>query len=162
MELTELPFSLPGRIYRSAMPFSSYDPDGELIHAYDINSITLIVMLASDEEGLRITGRDLRSVYNAHGFDVIYLPIPDFSTPKVDDLKDLVQQVLAHSRSGGAVAIHCHAGIGRTGMLAACLAKCGMGYSSEDAIQWVRDYIPGAIEVPGQEQLVRSLRCERW
>jgi len=142
------------------MPFSAHDPDGELIHAYDTNSVTLIVMLASDEEGKRITGRDLRSAYNAQGFDVLYLPIPDFSTPEVDDLNVTVQQVLAHSLSGGRVAIHCHAGIGRTGMFAACLAKCGMGYSSEDAIDWVRDYIPGAIEVPEQEQLVRSLICK--
>jgi hypothetical protein len=32
-----------------------------------------------------------------------------------------------------------------------------MGYSSEEAIRWVREYIPGAIEVPEQVQLVREI-----
>lgn len=117
----------------------------------------MIVMLISDEESLRITGRDLRSVYNDQNFEVQYLPIPDFSTPEVKDLREAVQQVLAHSRSGEGVAIHCHAGVGRTGMFAAGLAKLGMDLSSDDAIRWVREIIPGAIEVPEQEQLVRSL-----
>lgn len=157
MELTELPTTLSGKIYRSAMPFSTYDPDGLLIQAYKKEGVSMIVMLISDEESLRITGRDLRSVYNDQNFEVQYLPVPDFSTPEVKDLREAVQQVLAHSRSGEGVAIHCHAGVGRTGMFAAGLAKLGMDLSSDDAIRWVREIIPGAIEVPEQEQLVRSL-----
>ena len=51
--------------------------------------------------------------------------------------------------------VHCLAGVGRTGMFLASLAKLGMGYSSEDAVRWVREYIPGAIEIPEQEQLVK-------
>ena len=47
--------------------------------------------------------------------------------------------------------IHCHAGLGRTGMFAACMAKGGLDYSSEEAIQWVRESIPGAVEVRDQE-----------
>ena len=157
MELTELPVTFPGKIYRSAMPFSTYDPDGELIRAYKNGGVSMIVLLASDEECLRITGRDLRSIYNEEDFEVQYLPIPDFSTPEVDDLREAVQQVLSHSRSGKGIAIHCHAGIGRTGMFAAGLAKMGMDLSSDEAIRWIRKSIPGAIEVPEQEQLVRSL-----
>ena len=157
MELTELPVTFPGKIYRSAMPFSTYDPDGELIQAFKNEGVSVIVLLASDEECLRITGRDLRSIYNEKDFEVQYLPIPDFSTPEAEDLREAVQQVLTHSRSGEGVAIHCHAGVGRTGMFAAGLAKLGMDLSSDVAIRWVRNIIPGAIEVPEQEQLVRSL-----
>ena len=157
MELTELPTTLPGKIYRSAMPFSTYDPDGQLIQAYKQRGVSKIVMLTSDEESQRITGRDLRSIYDEEDFEVQYLPIPDFSTPEAEDLREAVQQVLSHSRSGEGIAIHCHAGVGRTGMFAAGLAKLGMGFSSDEAIHWVREIIPGAIEVPEQEQLVRSL-----
>ena len=157
MELTELPASFPGKIFRSAMPFSTYDPDGQLIQAYKNEGVSMVVLLASDEECLRITGRDLRSFYQEEDFEVQYLPVPDFSTPEADDLREAVQQVLSHSNSGKGVAIHCHAGIGRTGMFAACLAKMGLGMSSDEAIHWVRKIIPGAIEVPEQEQLVRSL-----
>jgi hypothetical protein len=42
-------------------------------------------------------------------------------------------------------------------MFAAGLAKMGMDLSSDEAIRWIRKSIPGAIEVPEQEQLVRSL-----
>ena len=157
MELTELPFTFPGKVYRSPMPFSTYDPDGQLIQAYKNEDVSLIVLLASDEECLRITGRDLRSTYQEEGFEVQYLPIQDFSIPEEEELREAIQKVLAHSCSGGGVAIHCHAGVGRTGMFAAGLAKLGMDYSSEDAINLVRESIPGAIEVPEQEQLVRSL-----
>ena len=117
----------------------------------------MIVLLASDEECLRITGRDLRSIYHEEGFEVQYLPVPDFSTPEAEDLREAVQQVRSHSRSGKGIAMHCHAGIGRTGMFAAGIAKMGMDMSSDEAIHWVRNSIPGAIEVPEQEQLVRSL-----
>ena len=155
MELTELPFPFPGQIYRSAMPYSVYDPDGELIPAYKKNDISLIVILSSDEEIERLTGRDLQSIYNLEGFEILYFPIPDFSTPEAGEFRVVVEQVLSSSKSGKGTAIHCHAGLGRTGMFVACLAKFGMDYSSDEAIHWVRKIIPGAVEVPDQEQLVR-------
>ncbi len=156
MELTELPFPFPGQIFRSAMPYSAYDPDGELIPAYKNNDISLIVILSSDEEIERLTGRDLHSIYKLEGFEILYLPIPDFSTPETDEFRVVVEQVLTRSKSGKGTAIHCHAGLGRTGMFIACLAKLGLDYSSDEAIHWVRKIIPGAVEVPDQEQLVRS------
>ena len=156
MELTALPFPFPGQIYRSAMPYSAYDPDGELIPAYKNNDISMIVILSSDEEIKRLTGRELRSIYKLEGFEILYLPIPDFGIPETDEFRVVVEQVLTRSKSGKGTAIHCHAGLGRTGMFVACLAKLGLDYSSDEAIHWVRKIIPGAVEVPDQEQLVRS------
>jgi protein-tyrosine phosphatase len=156
MELTELPFKDSGPVYRSAMPFSTYDPDGELISAYKNREISTIVMLSSDEETLRITGQDLRALYKRDGFDILYLPIPDFGVPEPELLMEAVQQALSHSQSGEAIVIHCHAGLGRTGLFAACMAKQGSGLSSDEAIKWVRALIPGAVEVPEQELIIRS------
>jgi hypothetical protein len=42
-------------------------------------------------------------------------------------------------------------------MFMACLAKIGKGFSPEESIQWVRRYLPDAIEVPEQEQMVRMV-----
>jgi protein-tyrosine phosphatase len=157
MELTKLPFPLQGEVYRSAMPFSSYDPGGVLVDEYKRKNIMLVVMLTSDQEAKNFTGHDLRSIYNSEGFEVLYLPILDFSVPELAELDEAVTEVLDHAYQGDSVAIHCHAGIGRTGMFLACLAKRGMDYSSDQAVSWVREFIPGAIEVSEQEQLVRSM-----
>lgn len=160
MELTKLPFPHPGQIFSSVMPFSSYDPNRELIQTYKKLGISLIVMLASDEECLRITGHDLQSKYKQEGFKVLYMPIPDFGTPTDEGLEEAVSLVSEHARKDRKVVIHCHAGKGRTGMFAACLAKSEMDYSSEEAISWVRKFIPGAVEVPEQELFVRSFKAQ--
>lgn len=156
MELTELPFANSGLVFRSAMPFSTYDPEGELISEYKKREISTIVMLSGDDEGLWITGHNLRALYKREGFDTIYLPIPDFGTPDLAALREAVHEALSNSQSGKGIVIHCHAGLGRTGMFAACLAKEGLDYSSEEAIKWVRELIPGAVEVPEQERIIRS------
>ena len=156
MELTKLPFTIPGKIYRSAMPYSSYDPDGELLSEYKNRDISMVIMLSNDEENLRITGQDLRALYEHEGLDILYLPIPDFGTPDMSELREAVHKALDYSQSGKGMVIHCHAGLGRTGMFAACMAKEGLDYSSEEAINWVRELIPGAVEVPEQELIIRS------
>lgn len=156
MELTELPFTESGSVFRSAMPYSTYDPHGKLISAYKDREVTTIIMLASDEESLRITGQDLRALYEAEGFDILYLPIPDFGVPDLDPLRERVQKASSISKSGHGIVIHCHAGLGRTGLFAACMAKQGLDLSSEEAIKWVRDLIPGSVEVPEQEMIIRS------
>ncbi len=50
MPLTELPFGLPGRVFRSPMPFGLYDPHGEVYDQFREEQIAVIVLLASDEE----------------------------------------------------------------------------------------------------------------
>lgn len=156
MELTELPFTTPGKIYRSAMPYSSYDPDSELLSEYKNRDISMVIMLSSDEENLQITGRDLRQLYEKEGLQVLSFPIPDFGTPDVAVMREAVQKTLDYTQSGFGTVIHCHAGLGRTGMFAACLAKEEMDFSSDEAINWVRELIPGAVEVPEQELFIRN------
>ena len=50
--------------------------------------------------------------------------------------------------------IHCSAGIGRNGLFTAYLAKRRLGLSGAEALQWVRCYIPRAVETPEQQRLV--------
>jgi len=154
MPLTELPFGLAGHIFRSPMPFSIYDPRGEVVREYIQKQVSVIVLLAEDEECLEKTGRNLRLLYEEEGFNVIHLPIPDFGVPSNGGLVRAVNAVIAHAQTGRNIAIHCSAGIGRTGLFVALLAKHVLGFSGEEAIVWVRRYIPGAVETPEQEQLV--------
>lgn len=154
MSLTELPLGLPGRVFRSPMPFGQYDPHGEVYDQFREEQISVIVLLAGDEECLRKAGRNLRALYLDAGFQVLYLPIPDFSVPTKDDLEQAVHNTLAYAQAGQHVAIHCSAGIGRTGLFTAYLAKRYLGLSGHEALQWIRRYIPHAVETPAQQRLV--------
>ena len=154
MPLTELPFGLPGRIFRSPMPFGPYDLHGEVYDQFHEAQIGVIVLLASDEECLHKTGCNLRALYLKEGFQVLYLPIPDFSVPTKDDLEQAIQQTIALAQAGQHIVVHCSAGIGRTGLFIVYLAKRYLGLSGAEALQWVRRFMPRAVETPAQQRLV--------
>jgi hypothetical protein len=76
------------------MPFGPYDLHGEVYDRWCEEQISLIVLLASDEECLHKTGCHLQALYLKEGFEVLYLPIPDFSVPAKDDLEQIVQTMI--------------------------------------------------------------------
>jgi len=155
-KLTRLPFSFPGEIYRSPMPMGPYDPRHELLEAYTAAGIQLVVMLSAQGEELRLSGHDLTSLYHQMGMEVVHLPIADFHTPDQAALSRVLERIQAAASQGQNVVVHCSAGLGRTGMLLACLAKQTLGLDGAAAIQWVRQYIPGAVETDAQSQFVNE------
>jgi hypothetical protein len=46
------------------------------------------------------------------------------------------------------------AGLGRTGLFLASLAKRALGLSGAEAIQWVRQSLPHALKTPKQQRLL--------
>ena len=154
MPLTELPFGFPGRLFRSPMPFGPYDLHGAVYDQLRQEQIAVVVLLAAEDECLQKTGRNLRELYRQEGFTVLYLPIPDFGVPSKEDLAQVVASTLTYAQAGHNIAVHCSAGIGRPGLFMASLAKRVLGLSGEEALQWVRCYIPRAAETPEQQRLV--------
>jgi len=71
-----------------------------------------------------------------------------------DDLEQAVQQTIAYAQAGHHIVMHCSAGIGRTGLFTAYLAKRWLGLSGAEALQWVRRFIPRAVETPEQQRLL--------
>src|SRR4030066_1543908 len=154
VSLTELPFHFPGRIYRGPMPFSVYDPRGDSLLQFTQEKGSLIVLLAEEAECMERTGRNLKSLYLQEGFQVIHLPIPDFDVPSKEDLDEAIKKTVEHAQAGQNIVIHCHAGLGRTGLFVAYLAKEVLGLSSEEAIHWTRKYIPHALETHEQKKMI--------
>ncbi len=152
----EIPLGLTGKLYRSPMPFASFDQDHTLLNEYQSAGVTQVVMLTEPGEDLIRAGRDLTRLYSQHQIKTIHYPIKDFGSPEdLDELRTRISDVLALVSTGEKVAIHCYAGRGRTGLFIAILAKAALGLKGEEAIRWVRQYFP-AIETKEQEDLVRE------
>jgi protein-tyrosine phosphatase len=111
-----------------------------------------------DAECLARSGRHLRQFYESNGLEVIHLPIPDFDVPTQEALSTAIETTLARLRDGKNIAVHCYAGYGRTGMFLACMARRVWGMPAMEAIEWVRSYIPAAVEVPEQVEVVKAFR----
>lgn len=156
MSLTELPYGLAGRVFRSRMPYSSSDPSGQLVDRYIEERVSVVVLLASEEEYLKITNRDLKKLYTERGLRVLHLPTTDFGVPEQGALEQAVREVYRLAGDGENVAIHCHAGVGRTGLFAACLARQALGLTGQGAIDWVRLRIPNAVETAKQREVVHK------
>ncbi|XP_014601814.1 PREDICTED: protein tyrosine phosphatase domain-containing protein 1-like isoform X2 [Polistes canadensis] len=75
--------------------------------------------------------------------------LKDYGEATMGKLLDMVK-VVAFAVQEGRVAIHCHAGLGRTGVLIACYLIYNLRVRANDAIRFVRMKRPCAIQTRGQ------------
>ena len=96
-----------------------------------------------------------REVLARYGLKELHLPVPDFTPPKPDQLARGVAAIEQAVADGEKVAVHCAAGLGRTGTLLACYLV-SRGSSPDEAIARVRSVRPGSVETPAQVAAVRT------
>jgi atypical dual specificity phosphatase len=87
------------------------------------------------------------------GLLALHVPVADMSPPTIDQIRTCISAIeRAHARGMG-VAVHCAAGLGRTGTVLACyLVSRGMG--AAEAIGRMRELRPGSVETSEQEEVV--------
>ncbi|CAD5220198.1 unnamed protein product [Bursaphelenchus okinawaensis] len=77
--------------------------------------------------------------------------IPDFQFCAVENILDMVK-VISFSLKQGKIAVHCHAGLGRTGTLIACYLVMAEGMTASEALELVREKRPNSVQ--SMEQVV--------
>jgi len=121
-----------------------------------------VVTLLGDAELAQLGVADLGAQVTGAGRDWVQAPIGDFSSPDKDfevvwaQAAPALQAVLAR---GGTVAVHCRAGLGRTGTVAARLLVEG-GASADAAVAAVRAARPGTLETDDQVAHVHAVAAK--
>jgi atypical dual specificity phosphatase len=84
-----------------------------------------------------------------------HLPIADYTAPTITQVDQAIVTINSYLNKGFPVAVHCAAGLGRTGTILACYLVW-QGASAEAAVIRVRTQRPGSIETSEQEAVVNQ------
>lgn len=131
--------------------------DMAAIHSANISTVVSLISLS---EMKKLGVPDLPAQVVQHRLQWLHLAIEDFGTPDLNALESwqqIKESVLAALARHETVLLHCAAGLGRTGMMAACLlVACGQTPTS--AIEQVRTARPGTIETDAQAAFIQDAR----
>ena len=90
--------------------------------------------------------------FKAKGIDHIDLYYPDGSCPS-DDILDKFLQICESRPKEEAIAVHCKAGLGRTGTCIGAYAMKHWGFTAAEIIGWMRVARPGSVIGPQQHYM---------
>jgi atypical dual specificity phosphatase len=91
----------------------------------------------------------------SYNMEYLHIPVTDFAPPTLGQILDFVHFVDSMLDKKKAVAVHCFAGLGRTGTMLACyLVK--QGYTPQESIRQIRSLRPGSIESEEQEWAIQD------
>jgi atypical dual specificity phosphatase len=134
---------LPGILAGASMP-GLRRPLGDDLAELASQGVKLLVTLT--ENSLAVDGSE-------YGLRCLHFPIADMGTTTPRRAAALCEEVERSLERGEAVALHCRAGLGRTGMMLAC-CLVAKGLDAEEAISKVRRVCSHHIQTRSQELLV--------
>lgn len=107
--------------------------------------IELLISLTED--------RPRRDWINEAGLLLLHVPVEDMAAPTQAQLEHCLSAIARARQQNMGVAIHCGAGLGRTGVVLACYLV-EKGLAAQNAIAKVRRMRPGSIETDEQAEAV--------
>lgn len=96
------------------------------------------------------------STFEIAGINVVQGGWIDHGTPKCSSLLKLVERACTILDQGGKIAVHCHAGFGRTGVLIACILIYHENRLADDVIRAIRERRSRCIQNVRQARFVRK------
>jgi atypical dual specificity phosphatase len=120
-----------------------YSPED--FHFLKESAIDVIVSLTGSGPDRELAERFRMRVHHFH--------IPDMDIPSIATMDSIADAIDTELKEGRRVAVHCGAGLGRTGTVLACYLV-SRGEPADTAIATVRRKRPGSIETLDQERFV--------
>ena len=144
-----LPLVVPGKLALMALP-----QDKASIAAAAAWRPDLVLTLIPDAEITAKGFADAMRAVRELSANWRHAPIIDYGVPASEfetDWPSLSAEMHHHLEASNRVLLHCHGGIGRSGLIAARLLV-DLGQPAATAMAIVRSVRPGALETIGQEQ----------
>lgn len=135
MALKNFSWVLPGKLAGSGIPGGcSSEPDNVRSDLQEMRSEGIAYLVSLEKPKGPID-----SICAELGIEWNYFPILDFKVPENgEDFLTLIKQIITAFESGKPVCIHCHAGVGRTGLVLSCVFGYYFSLNASRAIAAVR------------------------